>query len=816
MCLHKIKSLISFISVTIVSTGILTILPYVTYGQAENKLSDHIEKKIAFYRQAHPSSTLFVHFDKTLYTNNDNVWFTAYLLNCAKPQLYNTLSVSLVNDIDHKVELEEKFIMANGIGLGNLHLSDSIPPGNYTFMVYTNRMVNRKPEADFTQAITIKTTAPPGFKAILSLTDTSHALRNKTRQVAVIVNGNNYLPLSNALINYRISGKDTTVIEGKAKTDKAGIYSIQVPPGKNIVKVQVKDKRTSQYLYLQLPHNDEHLQVKFYPEGGNLINNLPVNVGWEVITGNGQPLRVQAVLYEDDKAIDTVATNSYGMGTFKLFPQLAKSYVVRLAGHSKDNNFNYKLPAVLPTGFSISMPKSLANDTLDFVVRSNSASVFYMSVHNYRQQFFSIPVQVNAFVPRKVRVALNDLPKGLAEVTLTDSLGRPHAERLFFAHYNRRDQLDIKPDKREYKIREKVQLKVKFHNLNIESQQAIVSVACIQENRLELKKANNIESFFYLTNELGNLPLKQHYLGNSQEDKQYLENVLLIKGWRKYLWTDLLKTTEADTNLIESSVEYTGKISNYTKAPKKPVTFVLHSDSSTTLLETDALGNFKLQAEQLITIQDRKIRFLVDPQKGYEMQFNDPYRSINKKLALKFNAVNFEQPVTSQSTENFVVKGLEHAIQLRAVTVKSSKDNSLYSASNACGDYVCMYNILNCSNHVGDSQNKLPIVGMVYKFNQGTITYSGCNPDNNRTGLTITGIYEAKQFYGADYSVANPSQPEYLSTLFWSHLVKVDSEKDTELSFYTGDITGRFKIVVQGVTTNGVTYSESSITVKKP
>jgi hypothetical protein len=816
MWLHKIKSFIFSLSITIVSAVTLAFMPSVTYGQAENKLSNHIDKQIALYRQAHPSSLLFVHFDKTLYTNNDNVWFTAYLLNCAKPQLHNTLSVSLVNDIDHKVEMDEKFIMGKGVALGNLHLSDSIPPGNYTFMVYTNRMINNKPEAIFTQPITVKTTVSPGFKAILSLSDTSHALVNQTRQVSVIVNGSDYLPISNAVISYRLSGKDTAVIEGKAKTDKAGLYTIRVPAGKNLVKVQVKDKKSSQYLYLPLPENDGQPQVKFYPEGGNLINNLPVKVGWETTTGNGQPLKLQGVLYENNKAIDTIQTDSYGMGNFTMLTKPGNNYYVKLAGHTGITPV-YKLHVALPVGFNIAMPASLANDTLILNIRSSADNLVHLNIHNYRQHFFSTIIKVNALIPRKVKIPLSDLPKGLAAITLTDSLGRPYAERLFFAHFNQHNQLTIEPNKEIYNTREKVQLKLKLRKTANDTLRAVVSVACVQENRIELKKANDIESYVYLKSMLNTMPLKQNYLGDAYDDRQYLENILLIKGWRKYLWTDMLNTTEADTNLVVNNAEYTGKVSLYNKAPKKPISFIIHRDSSTILQETDASGNFKLNAEQLMNVQDKKVRFIVNPEKGYEVQLNDPYKSLNNTLAKKYSPINFEQPVTNISTDYFAVKGLEHAIQLRAVTVKTQKDNTLYGAhANACGDYVCMYNILNCSNHVNDPQNKLPVAGWQYRSNQGTITYTGCNPDNNKAGLSIRGIYEAKQFYGADYAVVSPTQPEYLSTLFWSHLVSINSENDTDFSFYTGDITGRFKIVVQGITTNGVTYSESSIVVKKP
>jgi hypothetical protein len=818
MLLQNFKGLFSFTCRALVLASVFLFLSVYANAQTEVQLGNTLQQKLTLYQKAHPSSLLFVHFDKTLYTNNDNVWFTAYLINCNNTRLHNTLSVSLVNDIDHTVVMEEKFVMQSGLGFGNLHLPDTIPPGNYTFMLYTNRKVNNQPEATFTQPITIKTTEAPAFKAILSLSDTSHALYNKPRQVILTVNGNDYLPVANAVVNYKLSGADTAVIEGKAKTDKSGQYIVQVPPGKTMVKVQVNNKKASQYLYLSLPHEDKQAEIMFYPEGGNLINNIPSRVGWEAKV-NGQPLQVQALLYEDKKAIDTIATNSYGMGKFVLVPVAGKHYTVKLGGHTQINDPEYNLPVPLTSGVTLTANQALLNDTLNLVLKCSYEGVVYVNIHNYKQHFFTVPVQVKPNIQRKVKILLTDLPRGLAEVTVTDSAGRPYAERLFFAHYDQRNKLDIKTEKAIYNTRQKVTLKLKLNQVNTDSM-AVVSVACIQDNRVELKKRNDIESYLYLKNELNSLPLKETYMGSSNTDKQYLEDILLIKGWRKYFWTDLLKASDNSTVSDMSSATFTGKVYVNGKPVKKPVSFILNRDSSNSLISTDATGNFTLTHEQLISAQDKNVRIMPNISKEYEINVTDHFAFLNKQLARQFKPLSFEQPLVSFTSDNLTVKGIEKAIQLRAVTVKPSVNRLLYGAlGNECGDYVCSYNILNCGNHLFSLDKRPAKIGETY-YSGNTrllIIYKGCiGGFKDKSLVSLHGIYESKQFYGSDYSVASPSQPEYLSTLFWKHLAKVGTDKETTMTFYTGDITGKFRIIVQGITDNGVVYGESSITVKQP
>ena len=101
---------------------------------------------------------------------------------------------------------------------------------------------------------------------------------------------------------------------------------------------------------------------------------------------------------------------------------------------------------------------------------------------------------------------------------------------------------------------------------------------------------------------------------------------------------------------------------------------------------------------------------------------------------------------------------------------------------------------------------------------KGLVPYEGCDLDYNgiKPGmLSFTGIYAAKEFYAADHSKDETTEPDYSSTIYWKNWLLVNEDKSAELSFYTSDITGKFRIVVQGVAGNDVVYGEDGFMVTK-
>ncbi len=777
---------------------------------------DSLPGKINLYGIKNQSPLLFIHFDKTIYSNNENVWFTAYLFN-ADYSKYKTLSLALIKDDSRAILMEDRFVISNGLSFGNTFVPDTVGPGNYTFIATTNRLVNGKPDVVFTQPVTIKTGDQQSYTASLNPIDTS--VSGMQQKVMLLVNFSNTnskeIPLS-VPVSYYVGNASQPVLKDSVKT-QAGQYIFNIPskllsPGNNNLHVQIKYKKEVKDISMALPVAPRPAIVRFYPEGGNLVNNLQSIIGWEVKTAAGNPMGASAVLYQDTKVIDAIETNSYGIGKFQLTPKGGSSYFIKLYANKKDTL--YKLPTALTGGPSLSLTNAIANDTLTVNIKDEQREKLYLTGHNYKQVFFTTPVNMTT-TTRRIKFILKEVPKGLAQLTLTDSLGRPFAERVFFAHYDQRVPLKITPDKNEYTTREKVNVKVKLDGNMPDS--GFVSVACVQENRIEIKKKNDLESYFYLTHDLGDLPARESYLDNSELDRRFLENVLLVKTWSRYTWTDVLKAQTADTVKNHTDLIFKGIVTLFKEQLKTPVV-IANMKRPLNPVNTDQTGHFTMSDDDLLTESNKKTSFIVEGKntQDYQIHLADPYEVLNKTLAK--NLIPKDYSIIKQETTQYIqLPDNEHAIHLKEVKIKGDNDDSFFGMhANPCGDYVCRFNILNCPNHRTASDNRPAVAGEIYLIKGQSQRYWGCwIGAKNESVLQIKGIYDMQEFYPSDYSQISPPTPEYISTIFWKHQLKVSSSKESEFSFYTSDITGRFKIVVQGITGKDVTYGESTFNVVK-
>ena len=251
--------------------------------------------------------------------------------------------------------------------------------------------------------------------------------------------------------------------------------------------------------------------IRFYPEGGNLVNATPAYIGIEAKTADGKPLKMSAVLLKDNKFADTLSTDSYGMGHLRLTPYLKSTYQVKTI----TDGATFPLPKILPAGAVLHLTTAAVNDTVQLSMWDTHSSRYHVIIHNYHQVFYSYHVMLNAAVKTST-LSLKDMPKGIAVVTLLDSLNRPVTERLFFAHYNRQVNINIGQDNNRYFPRQKVVLKIRLDNYNTDSVGGMVSIACVQASRLQPVNERIIDDYFYLRHNLINLPVGRTLLWPKQ------------------------------------------------------------------------------------------------------------------------------------------------------------------------------------------------------------------------------------------------------------------------------------------------------------
>jgi len=785
--------------------------------------TDSLQVKITDYASFKGNDLLFVHTDKHIYTNNELIWFSAWLLRCGQDSLplHHFLSLALVPADTRIPAIHQKFVITNWYSYGSIQLPDTMAPGEYKLVAYTN-VIGRDslPLALFTQDLSVRFLRSSDFVAAATILEDTTGRKDLLITVRDKVNSK---PVRDAELTLWC-GNGKTI---NAKTDKNGIYrqdlSVIRPATTPSAIVITKIKYGSDVEYLQ--HKwpeikaERQLDMQFYPEGGYLVSNIPCNIGWESKTGQGEPVAIRAVVFENQKPVDTITTNERGLGAFTLIPHADASYSILPVTwppgmHLKKEGYALQTP--LSRGLGISMPQAIAGDSLQFNVFATGYSQVTMVVHNFRTLFEQQVIPVKEGGVRRVLLLLDDIPKGLAAITLLDSNHHPLAERIFFAHYNNKTVCTITPDQKVYEKRQKVNVSFQLTSNQLPAA-GYASVACAQANRFENSKHQDIESFAYLHAELQNVPVYGNGMGYN--DIEYLENVLLVRGWRRYTWQEMLADNHRPPEFHVPFIG--GKVIPGFGKIKKPFTItILNGQAAASFVTTDATGNFQCTYEQLLVHQDKKLwMYAGDKVLGNKVEMHDPFIAINKRLAarMQFNSIDADRYL--QYAQELALSDLNKVKQLALVTVTAKKGaaGSIFSTSaNACGDYVCTYNVLNCFNHPFQPGNHLPVKGKLYKSNgRGEIIYQGCAlEDTTLRMFQYDGIKMGKEFYALDLSETATDNLQNISTIYWSPALLFDKNGKAEASFYTSDISGRFRIVVNGLAGDNLFYANGSIEVK--
>lgn len=805
-------------------TALACFLAFVLFGavSAQTPMTDSlIVNKFELHSRLNPSNLLFVHTDKTIYTNNETVWFSAYLIESGKSysQKHTILSIAMVREDNREIILQERYLMKDGLSFGSMGLPDSIPPGNYQFIASTNVMdKNGKPLTVFTQPLTIKSITLNSFNATLSLLDSVVTGGVIRARLNVTPKESPQKSKIKRVITYSVGkGEKQTIVLKQNESS----YTMSIPaseliqPNPTLFTTVIYDKEV-QYLSVKLPElTVSRADVRFFPEGGNLVNGLPGIIALEAKTAQNIPVTLQGILCRNGLPFDTVTTNSYGFGSFKLRPDYEGIFTLKVSANNYfEKDTVYTLPKALDDGIILRLNNAIVNDTLKISLFSKSPQPVQVLIHNYRKVFAFFRIQAIP-IGTKISIALPSLPKGLSTVTVLDNAGRPLAERLFFAHYDEKTTAAIQTDKLVYDRKAKVSVKLKLTEKDGKPVQGIMSVAVVQDNRIENSKQQDIESYVYLNHDLGNLP--RDPAGRGYDNKDYLEAIMLIKGWRRFNWQNLIQVAAQDA-LVVQTTQITGRVRYNNKLLKKPVQFTVIRDSLFELLTTADDGSFNIQENQLLTAEGRNVLASVNQKNkiGYTIETDNPFMEINQGLADQFEIQNSRVALLIQTSSDQQLKGMERMIALQEVVVDGNKnDNSLYgmkgAGPNACGDFVCSFGILNCSNHVS---GRAPIKGE--RFGNGFV-YSGCVLDElneNKTIFKINPVFTSREFYGVNTDSAGLIEPQFLSTLFWSPGLMNNEKGETEFSFFTGDITGKFRIIVQGVGITDMIFEESSFMVK--
>ncbi len=639
--------------------------------------------------------------------------------------------------------------------------------------------------------------------AIINHVDRSIASKKKFAFTALTASGSLMIPDSIPQGEYSIIAYSDLLVNGSPDPLFTQQISIRQPGPPTSIQVTKSVKGNAQTINEQVK-----VDFKFYPEGGDLVAGIPAYVGWEAKDKvSGAPIALTAVLLKDQKIIDTIRTSEFGMGKFPLNAIFGSHYEVRPIGSKYTGTA--ALPIALEKGVSLAILAAAAEDSLRVKISNSLPSKLHVVVHNQQAVFLALP-DIQISTSRVFRIPLTGVPKGLTLITIFNEHLQPVAERIFYAHYSSASPVSIATDSLKYGKKQKVKIKLDLHS-EIDTS-ALLSMAVVKGNRISGPNFTDIENYQFLEQNLAfyRLPIA------TAERRKYAEDVLLIKGWRRYI--------DTSSKVITPISNMTGLVMIKKKTVKKPTRLTLMSPSSLFFVETDSAGNFDLTNPELLIEDGRSLRLFATGDDANETKISiaDPIDEINQSLSKKLAIVD-TAPISIGQIEPLMPIN-ESTLSLKTVTIKGRSDNDYYGIKrapwvNACGDYICPFGWLNCPKPGHNFNTTAPIKGKKYPklasatAKMGTeVVYAGCDM-TNKSIINVNAINKAKEFYSYGETEVKSGEPLYLSTLYWAPSINLKQGMQQEFSFYTGEIKGIFNIVVQGITKNGVVFSEKKIEV---
>ncbi|MCD2423841.1 hypothetical protein LQ567_13780 [Niabella pedocola] len=779
---------------------VLLLPAFAASAQSQPDIAALLQTRLDAYNIQTPRQTLIVVTDKNVYAKNEMLWFAAYIFS-QPGSVKDTASVLIatwVDDVTNNVLLQKKFPVRNDFSAGNFLVPDSTMPGAHHVIFSTNLLHNNQSIGEYSLPLSVKTNLALDYTTALTLPDSLNTPDKTGVSIALIPTVYKQL-MPGATFTYRLKGQKPRRIELN-KLGKGLIYidKKQIRHGNNTLYTTTHFNDETYALNIKLPateKNEDTLRIRFYPEGGDLVYGLESRVLCEARVA-GNPVPVTATLQQDGNTLIPVPVNAEGIGAFSLRPQKGSRYSLKAVW--KNRNYDVDLPPALNEGVVIRIPEAVVDDTVQIAVQSNTPRNIYITMHNATTAIGTPVIAVKNV--SNILMPIKEI-KGIYTITLFDEQARPLAERLIFARYPQKAHIDLVLNKDSFGTRDSVHTTVQVSSSARQAVPSALTVSCVAMNRLSGDLRKDLESVYYLENELRDITLYNQQ-GRLMDNKPLLEEALLLKGWRRYRWQQLQQVSGDTATIVKSAVS--GQLLRFEKKVKKPEQLVLIKDGNLGMGDADAEGFFLLHERDLLIKDGRKlfIKVMGKDKEGFQYKITD---SLTKLTADAARNHTFDPPAVKTDFEEDLLNDMnkqERGKTLETVVVSSRKNFSAYG-SNECGDYVCQYGILNCINHPYPFQK--PVLGRTYMTNANniprTVVYQGCKdgPVVNTDYL----IYQAREFYGMDSTLRKQDTEEMMSTIYWKPLVYTDDTGKLDCSFFTADLKGAYLLTIQGIAADG-------------
>ena len=458
--------------------ALILLLSGAAFPQAADTLIDRLMADWDRSAAHHRSPGLFLHLDKSVYEHEEHIQFTAWLLGGQRDtSRLHAVYVLLIDPATRKMADFGRFALSRFAAAGALYLDDSLHPGKYIVIAYTDDRLQGFDQLFYRREITLLPNQPPPFK-LTQQPDTTH-LRFRI--------STNYGGLgSGASFRYRVQANDRIIDSGEKKIDAFGEVSIAAadsPAGPMVLTATVRRQNQTSYFWLPVTAGPTEWRVRYYPEGGNLVAGQPCRVGIEIRDAMGVPVRTKGRLLEDSVVVATFDTDENGWGLLVTEFHPGYSYTADFPDKPAGVRISGSLPSPLPSGYTLLVPDGVARDSVNVRLYLPAANLeCRLLIYNDNEIVYASSLLARATAVR-ISIPVKDWPPGLLTMTLFDPQGQPVAERKLYSPAPALS-VTIVPDSAVYHPRSKIRLLIHTTDAKGQGIPGLFSLATVLSSRL--------------------------------------------------------------------------------------------------------------------------------------------------------------------------------------------------------------------------------------------------------------------------------------------------------------------------------------------
>ena len=546
-------------------------------GNAETPRNslDNMIIRTAIKQSIFPEERVYLHFDNTAYYLGEEIWFKAYVtsgVNDEPTTMSRILYVELVAPEGYVVRTNKYKIGEDGSCHGSFELNQLLLSGYYEVRAYTRYMLNRGKDAIFSRVF-------PIFDK---------------------VNADNW--------------------DFKNMLDRRRAFLVDIEEDDSLTGLD----RKMRWENGKLPEWD----IKFYPEGGHLVDGIESIVAYEVFGNDGINSGQSITITADGEPLFTATPEHLGKGTFTFIPRRDTRYRGILRVGKKEIKFD--LPQVEEEGAVINIREQ--GDTYYIKARNNFKTAIEMGCAVMRRgkvyfyESFSSTDSTMLFA-----IDRNTLGEGVNRVVIFVNNSIPLAERQFFVTHKEPQAGDKATarlkvtsngeslDRLVATPHSKITLEIgREDDKPITNGNFSLSVSDA-DYREQTSYTYNLYSYMLLGSEIkGYIPDAARYFDPKNGNRHHeLDLIMLTHGWTSYDWSKLStqdgrleepieRGITIKGNFIKKTPERSwgkyGKI-NLSKLPNETINFeITYNDTTLTRysFKTDINGEFNIRTNDFI------------------------------------------------------------------------------------------------------------------------------------------------------------------------------------------------------------------------